>query len=138
LRPEETPVSEPVATRADDEKTMPMVVYALYLIGLVNGLTILIGFIMAYALKGGAGPIARTHYVFLIRTVWIALAWCLLAGVIMVIGLPLTLVLIGFLFLKLGLVIFALTGIWFVVRSVVGLIFASRGDPYPRPGAWLI
>lgn len=132
-------MSEPVLTqRADDEKTMPMVVYALYLIGLVNGLTIFIGFIMAYALKGRAGPVTRSHYVFLIRTVWIALAWGLLGGVIMLVGLPLTLILIGFVFLKLALAIFGLTGIWFIVRCVVGLIYASRGEAYPRPGAWLI
>ena len=132
-------MSDPVLIRhTDDDKTMPMVVYVLYLIGLVNGLTILIGFVMAYALKGNAGEIARSHFVFQIRTVWIALAWCLLGGVIALVGLPLTLVLIGFLFLKLAFGIFGLTGVWFVVRSVAGLIYASRDQAYPRPGAWLI
>ncbi len=117
---------------------MPMVVYVLYLIGLVNGLTILIGFVMAYALKGNAGEMARSHYVFLIRTIWIALAWSLIAGLIMLVGLPLTLVLIGFFFLHLAWGIFGLIGVWFTVRCVVGLIYLSRGEPYPRPSAWLI
>jgi uncharacterized membrane protein len=132
-------VSDPaLPIRVDDDKTLPMVVYALYLIGLFNGLTILIGVVMAYVLKSRAGEIARSHYVFQIRTAWIALAWGVLGGIVALVGLPLTLVLIGFLFLKLAFAIFALIGIWFVVRSVVGLIYASRGEAYPRPGAWLI
>ena len=132
-------MSDPaVTTRLDDDKTLPMVVYVLYLIGFAGGLTLLIGFIMAYVLKGNAGPIARSHFVFQIRTVWIGLAWALLGGVIALVGLPLTLVLIGFLFLKLAFGIFGLIGIWFLVRCVVGLIYASRGEAYPRPAAWLI
>jgi uncharacterized membrane protein len=134
------PVVSPSAspTRLDDDKTLPIVVYVLYLLGLFTGLTIFIGFIMAYALKGGVGELARSHYIFQIRTVWIALAWGLIGGVLLVFGLPLTLVLIGFVFLYVAWTIFGLIGAWFVVRCVVGLIYASRDEAYPRPQAWLI
>jgi uncharacterized membrane protein len=133
-------MSDPALPRPEraDDKTLPVVVYVLYLLGTVNGLTAFIGFLMAYALKGGAPEWARSHYVFLIRTVWIGLVWLLVAGIFGVLGLPLTVVLIGFAFLYVAWAIVALLAVWFFVRSVVGLIYAARGEAYPRPRAWLI
>ena len=127
-------MSEPALPRSfDDDLVLPIVVYVLNLIGLG-----LIGLIIAYVRKGSAGEIARSHYVFQIRTLLIGLAGLLLGGFIGVLGVPLTLVAIGFAFLQLAHSILALTGLWFVIRCVVGLIFAARGQAYPRPTAWLI
>jgi uncharacterized membrane protein len=128
----------PTARTADDEKLMPIVVYVLYLLGWAGGVTALVGFIMAYALKERAPPWVRTHYVFLIRTVWVGLIWLLIAGMLMVLGLPLTLVLIGFLLWKIAFGIVSLVGVWVTVRCVVGLIYAARAEAYPRPQAWII
>lgn len=125
-------------THAADDKVFPVVIYVLYLLGWAGGLSLLIGFVMAYALKGGAGPRARSHFVFQIRTVWISLVWLMLSGALILVGLPLTLVLVGFLFLKLAFLLFGLIGLWFLVRSIVGLLFALRGEAYPRPRAWLV
>ena len=44
---------------AVEDRTMPAVVYALFLIGIANGLTVLIGLVIALASRGGAG--ARMH-----------------------------------------------------------------------------
>ena len=68
--------------RLDEDRTMPVVVYVLYLLGFAGGITAFIGFVMAYALKGRASERMRSHYVFQIRTVWIGLAWpgCCWAG----------------------------------------------------------
>jgi uncharacterized membrane protein len=129
----ETPSPAPAL---NDEKTLPVIIYVLYLVGMMNGLTTLIGFVMAYVLKGDCGERACSHYIFQIRTVWIALAWALIGGLFMLIGLPLTLVLIGFLFLKLAAVIFGLLALWFVIRSVTGLIYIAKGEAHPRPRTW--
>jgi uncharacterized membrane protein len=121
-----------------DDKVMPMVVYGLYLAGFPTcGVTTLIGFIMAYAMKANAGERACSHYIFQIRTVWIALFWGALGGALVVLGLPLTLILIGFLFWKLAFVIFGLLGVWYLIRCIVGLIYIAREEAYPRPRAWL-
>ena len=120
-----------------EDATLPAVVYALYLIGLINGLTIVLGLVIAYANRGAAGPRTRTHYLFQIRTVWTALAWWIIAGILIFWGVPLSLILIGAPLLVLGGLILALAHIWFAVRCILGLVYLSRGEAYPRPRAWL-
>lgn len=128
-----------VSTAVDDDKLLPIVVYGLYLLGWLSvGVAPVIGFVMAYALKGRANPMARSHYVFQIRTGWISLIALLVAGIIALLGLPLLIILVGFVLLYVAGAMVCLIGVWVSVRSVVGLIYASRGDPYPRPTAWLI
>ncbi len=121
-----------------EDATLPAVVYALYLIGLINGLTIVLGLIIAYANRDLVGPRTQTHYLFQIRTVWTALAWWLIACVLIFWGAPLSLILIGVPLLMLGGLIFGLVHIWFAVRCILGLVYLSRGEAYPRPRTWLI
>ena len=71
---------------APEDNTLPTVVYALYLIGLINGVTVLIGVPM----------------------------------------------------IVLGAAILGLTHVWFALRSIMGLVYLSRGEAYPRPRTWLI
>ena len=122
---------------APEDRTLPAVVYALYLIGLFNGLTILIGLIMAYVLKEGASDRALSHYVFQIRTVWVGIAWAVIGSALWVVGIPLSFVLVGLPLLFVGWGILALLGLWFIVRCVIGLALIARDQPYPRPRAWL-
>jgi uncharacterized membrane protein len=116
-----------------EDRTLPAIVYALYLLGLANGLTILIGLVIAYANRTSAGPRMASHYTFLIRTFWIGLIVCVAAGVLVVFGGILSFILIGIPFLLLGIAIGSLVALWFAIRCVVGLIHLSRGDAYPRP-----
>ena len=121
-----------------EDRTMPAVVYALYLIGVVNGLTILLGLVLAYANRGGAGARARSHYTFLIRTFWLWFAWALIALTLILWGGILSLVLIGLPFFALGWLIFGLIHIWFAVRAIAGVIYLAREEAYPRPRTWLL
>ena len=120
-------------TTTTEDRTLPTIVYGLYLLGLVNGLTILIGLIIAYANRDNAGPRMASHYTFLIYTFWIGLIAALAVGVVFVIGAVLSIVLIGIPILMLGAALWCAIGIWFVIRCVVGLTHLSRGDAYPRP-----
>ena len=121
-----------------EDRTLPAVVYGLYLLGLVNGLTILVGLVIAYMNRDTAGPRMRTHYTFLIRTFWIGLAVFLGLGVLIGISAVLSVVLIGIPFLMLFLFLWGAVGVWFAIRCVVGLIYLSQGEAYPRPQTWLI
>jgi uncharacterized membrane protein len=132
-------VYEPeTSPKAGEDRTMPAVVYALYLIGLVNGLTILVGLIIAYANRDGAGPRAESHYIFQIRSFWLAIALWIIGGVLIFWGIPLSIILIGVPLLMLGGLIFGCVHIWFAVRCILGLVYLARDDAYPRPRTWLI
>ncbi len=126
---------------ATEDKTMPAVCYALYLLAFATGITAVIGLIIAYMQRATAGPAMRTHYTFLIRTFWIGLLLAVVAGiaggVIFAIGAVLTVILIGFPIMALAGLIWAVAAIWFGVRCVVGLVYLSRGEAYPRPYAVL-
>ena len=123
--------------RAEEDRTLPTVVYALYLLGLVNGLTVLVGLIIAYANRDRAGPAMESHYVFQIRTFWIAIAWWIIAAVLFLWGIPLSLILVGVPLVVAGGLILAMTHIWFALRCILGLVYVSRGEAYPRPRTWL-
>lgn len=99
-----------------------ILIYGLYLLGLVFGLTIVIGVVMAYVNRGRAEPWVDCHYRFLIRTFWIGLAYSFLAAllIVAVIG--------GFLFIAIA--------IWFVIRLVKGVQAASQGRALERVETW--
>jgi len=99
-------------------------IYILYLLGFIIGLTPLIGVIFAYLNRGKAGGWVDTHYTYQIRTFWIAF----LTGII---GLVLMFVLIGFL-------VFVVLAIWLIIRCIKGLQLASRGEPIPDPETWMV
>ena len=107
-----------------DARTWAIIVWALYLAGLVVGITVLVGLIMAYVKRGElAGTPFESHMTYAIRTFWIGL----LGGII---GMVLMIVLIGF------LVLFAV-GIWVIYRSVRGLILAIDSRPIPNAAGWM-
>lgn len=121
-----------------EDRVLPAVVYGLYLLGLVNGLTILVGLVVAYINLDKVGPRMRTHYDFQIRTFWIGLAIFLSLGLLIGISAVLSLVLIGIPFLMLFLFLWGAVGVWFAVRCIIGLVYVSQDQAYPRPNTWLI
>jgi uncharacterized membrane protein len=105
------------------DKSLAFVVYLLYGVGYFNGLSALIGVIVAHLKVGDADPVLQSHYRFLIRTFWIGLLY-------IVIAVPLCIVLIGF-----PLLIWSL--VWSLVRIVKGFLLLTEGKPVANPGSWL-
>jgi uncharacterized membrane protein len=130
--------SAPPPIAATEDRVMAAIIYALYLIGPCNGLTVLIGLVLAHASIGAAGPKMRTHYIFQIRTFWTCAVWAFLGAMVVALGGLLLIILIGFPILHLGLAIIGLAGVWFFVRSVVGAVYLAQDQAYPRPRSWLI
>jgi len=98
-------------------------VYILYLVSLVFGVTALIGVIMAYVNQGDAPGWIGTHYRFQIRTFWIGLLIGVVGGLTAMIA-------VGWFILLFGL-------IWIVVRCAKGMKYLARGQAHPDPGAWM-
>lgn len=127
---------------AAEDRTMPAVTYALYLLAFATGgVTAVIGIVIAHVQQGGAGPVMRTHYTFLIRTFWIGLLLAILGGlvggILFALGAVLAIILIGFPIMALAGLVWMLAAVWFAVRCIVGLVYLSRGEAYPRPYALL-
>lgn len=128
-------MSDQISYAANEDKTMPAVCYALYLLGFATGITAVIGLIIAYAQRAASGPAMESHYTFLIRTFWITLGLLIGGGVLFGVGAILSIILIGFPIMGVAWLVMAGAGILFGVRCVVGLVFLSRGEAYPRPYA---
>jgi uncharacterized membrane protein len=128
----------PPAAAAGEDRVLPGAIYVLYLVGLANGLTILLGLILAYLVKDTAGPKNQSHYDFLIRTVWMSIGWFLIGILLCVFGGVLSVILIGIPALMLGIFILGAVGVWFAVRCVMGLVYLARDEAHPRPKTWLV
>jgi len=128
-------MTDDVSYAATEDKTMPAVCYALYLLAFATGITAIIGLIIAYSQRSTAGPAMESHYTFLIRTFWIGLVLMVAGGVLFGVGAILSFILIGFPIMGVAWLIMGGAGIWYGVRCVVGLVFLSRGEAYPRPYA---
>ncbi|MBB4184101.1 DUF4870 family protein [Sinorhizobium terangae] len=100
------------------------IIYVLYLIAFVIGITALIGIVLAYLNRDKAEPWARTHYIWAIRTFWIALLFCIVSALLTV--------------LVIGVLGFVATAVWIVVRCVIGLQKAAREEAITNPESWLV
>lgn len=120
-----------------EDRTMPIVCYALYLLACATGITAIVGLIIAYAQRSTAGPINQSHYTYLIRTFWITLALFVVGGFLMAVGAILAIILIGFPIMALAWLTCAAAGVLFIIRCIVGLVYLSRGEAHPRPYAVL-
>jgi len=100
-----------------DQKTLVVVCYVLFVLGIVNGLTALVGVIVAHLKRGNsAGTIWRSHYDNMILVFWVALA-------VFIAGWFLQWVLIGF-------IVLGVLAVWYLYRTIRGLILASEARPY--------
>jgi uncharacterized membrane protein len=99
-------------------------VYGLYAASFLMGVTALAGVIVAYVKRAEAqGSWQASHFIFQIRTFWIALAASVVGFLTMPIG-------IGFLILL-------LTAVWMIWRIVRGWVRLSQYRAVEDPEGWL-
>jgi uncharacterized membrane protein len=136
MQPATTQAPPPPAT--DDDRLGPGIVYGLYILSFLSvWFTAVIGVIVAYVMRDKAGPVARSHYDYLIATFWWSVPALLLALVLVAVGLPLSLILIGIPILMASAFVFLAWFLWFVVRCIVGAVYLARGEAHPRPDTLL-
>jgi len=105
-------------------QTNALVVYILYLVGLVIGISGLVGLVIAYVNRGKASGFVETHYTWQIRTFWIGLLYAAISIVLML--------------LAVGFVLAFAVAVWFIVRCIMGIQALQRGEPIKNPQSWLI
>jgi uncharacterized membrane protein len=116
--PAPPPASSPMA----DDRQTALIAYVLMLVPIVIPVTHIVGLVMAYVSRPTAPGWLQTHYTYQIRTFWIGLLYCVVAGLSCV-------VLIGFVLLPIVVV-------WYIVRCALGLSRLMRAEPYPTPYSW--
>ncbi len=121
-----------------EDRAFAAVIYGLFLLGLACGVTLPAGLVLAYLRLPLAGPGVRSHHVFQVRTIWIALGLSLAGCALILVGLPLSLVLIGVPMVQLGIGLFGLIYVWLLARCISGAYHLALHAPYPRPASWLI
>jgi uncharacterized membrane protein len=99
-------------------------IYILYLVAIVVGITSIIGLVMAYLGKGQGDALLENHYNNQINIFWKGLLY----SVVSVILIPV----LGF-----GILTGLATLVWFIVRCVKGMQALSAGQPIDNPGSWL-
>lgn len=107
----------PTVSRDDSARSMAIIVYILYIAALVNGVTAIIGVVLAYVKRDDArGTPYESHFNNAIEVFWFYLIG-------MVVAVPLCFVFIGF-------PLVAALYIWVLIRTIKGLVRASDGRPY--------
>ena len=106
-----------VSPRDESSRTIAIIVYLLYLAALINGLTAVIGVILAYVKRDEVrGTVYESHFANAIELFWIFLVGMLIA-------VPLCFVLVG-IPLVIALYVFVL------YRTIKGVVRASDWQPY--------
>lgn len=126
-----TPASQPAPPPAEDAKPRPAgtpdptlahVVYGLYALGFINGITTLIGVIIAHLRRSEvAGTYLESHFTWQIRTFWIALLGLFIGAVLMMVGI--------------GILVLLADAIWVIYRIVKGWLRLADGKPVEDPQA---
>ena len=109
--------------RIVSDNGLVLAVYVLYLVGFLNGLTAIIGVIIAYMQSENADPICQSHFQFQIRTFLIGLLYVFVSAATLYIG-------IGALLLLWWI-------IWTLIRCIKGLLALNAGEPIRDPNSWM-
>lgn len=98
-------------------------IYILYLVGLVFGITAIVGVVVAYTNKDDEMPDwLKSHYEYQINTFW--------RGLVMILAGVLTIVII------VGIFILIFWTIWIIIRCVKGIKYLDTKQPHPNPEGW--
>lgn len=116
-------MEQSVTNNGTSQQHLAKIVYILYLVGVVFGITGLIGVVMAYIYKSDAPEWLYSHYQFQIRTFWIGLLYLVVGSILLV-------VLVGWL-------VYLFWVIWLIIRCVKGLQILDKKEPHPNPTAWM-
>lgn len=93
------------------------------------GVPSIVAVILNYARRAEVrGTWLESHFNWQIRTFWFALLW---VGITLLVGAPLTLIIIGIYVVVIG---FAIVGVWVAYRVARGWLSLRERRPMPRPG----
>jgi len=99
------------------------IIYFLYLVSILIGITAIAGLILAYVNRDDAPDWLKSHYQFQIRTFWIGALYLFIG------------VLFSQFFIGLFFILFWL--LWLIVRCAKGIKYLDHQAACPNPKAWM-
>lgn len=105
-------------------KTNLQVIYILYLVSLLVGITAIVGVVLAYMNRGKSAPWLETHYTWAIRTFWLGLLYGFIALLLFIV--------------LIGMPLLVAVAVLMIVRIVIGLQKLGRNEAIAKPESWLI
>ena len=109
------PPPSPAPVADNDERMVVLLAWGFLLAGIFTFVFGIVAVVIAYAKRSAAPPLWQSHYSAVIRMFWI---WLVLTCI----GVPLTLILIGYIPL-------AIAAVWTAAVGVVGFIKALESRP---------
>lgn len=100
---------------AVSQRTMAIIIYALFAVGFCNGVTALIGVILAHVNLKTADPVSASHFKYQMRTFYWGLLWVIIGAITSVIVVGWFVLLAWF--------------IWTLIRIITGLMAINNGQP---------
>ncbi len=106
----------------EDNTGSASLVYILYLSSILLGITALVGVVIAYMNREDAPEWLKTHYTYMINTFWKGLLYGLISMILTVI--------------LIGLVLFLVVLVWWIVRCIKGMKALGKSEPIAKPKGW--
>ncbi len=104
------------ASRLQSNRTLTVVIYALYAASLLVGMTALVAIVINYIKKDDvAGTYLESHFRWQIRTFWYGLLWAVIGFVTYV--------------LLIGMLILFIDFVWFLYRIIKGWLYLNENRP---------
>ncbi|RME57060.1 MAG: hypothetical protein D6790_13890 [Caldilineae bacterium] len=121
LEPMKSAVADLARDVGSSPKTIPAVIYALYLLAFLYGITMVVGVVLAYVNRPKArGTWIASHYDWQISTFWKSLIGVILGTALLIVWV--------------GLPILLATYVWVIYRIVKGWSALSSGEPVGKKG----
>ncbi|MEM6492203.1 MAG: DUF4870 domain-containing protein [Pseudomonadota bacterium] len=111
------------AKLTDADKGMILAIWICYVLAVFVGVSAIVGVVIAYVKRGEFSAAGKSHATFAIRTFWITL-------IVGLISIPLA-------FIGVGVLTAVAIGVWYLVRTVIGLIKALTQAPIAKPDSYL-
>jgi uncharacterized membrane protein len=100
-----------------------LIVYILYLIGFLTGITALLGVIVAHLYWRSASQQVATHLQFQVRTFWFGVVYFVLGCLLW--------------YFVIGIFILLWWGVWTLIRAIRGMLLLNDGKSIPDPKSLL-
>jgi uncharacterized membrane protein len=117
--------TDPVRTQQPivSNTSMALIVYILYFVAYISGITAIVGVIIAHVQKGSGDALLDSHYDFQIRTFWVGILYLIAGGILM--------------FVLVGFLVWAWWFIWSLIRNIKGILALNEHRPIADPRSWL-